>query len=62
VIIFGNGSSNPINDLSVLVDHVFYPMLSNPANQLGWPETIIKDVDFHIQELKNSIAEVSKKK
>jgi dynein heavy chain, axonemal len=59
VVIFGNGSPNPINDLSILVDHVFYPMLSNPINRQGWPETIIKDMDFHIQELKNNIAEVS---
>ena len=57
-LIFGDMSSRPINDLSVMVDEIFYPILNNPANQTGWPEVIKKDMDFHLQELKNVVAEV----
>ena len=51
-------SAFPIDDVSVILDDVFYPMLSNPNNQIGWPEVIKKDIDSHIQELRNVIAEV----
>jgi len=52
-------SASPMNDLSVLLDGVYYPILNNPANQEGWPEVIKKDIDLHIQDLRNVIAEVS---
>lgn len=52
-------SARPINDISILLDDVYYPILNNPANQEGWPDVIKKDVDLHIQELRNVIAEVS---
>ncbi len=51
-------SAFPIDDVSVILDDVFYPMLSNANNQIGWPEVIKKDIDSHIQELRNVIAEV----
>lgn len=41
-----------------MVDELFYPILNNPANQQGWPEVIKKDMDFHLQELKNIVSEV----
>ena len=53
-------SHRPMNDLSVLLDEVYYPILSNPANQEGWPDVIKKDLDLHIQDLRNVIAEVRK--
>ena len=52
-------SSSPINDLSVVLDDIVYPILSNPKNMESWPEVIKKDVDLHVQELRNVIAEVS---
>ncbi|KAG5679915.1 hypothetical protein PVAND_009451 [Polypedilum vanderplanki] len=57
-IIYGDMSPNPINDLSVILDEIVYPILSNPLNQENWPEVIKKDVDSHVQELRNVIAEV----
>jgi dynein heavy chain len=56
--VFGDMSSSPINDLSVLLDDVFYPILSNVNNQEEWPDVIKKDVDLQVQELRNVIAEV----
>lgn len=55
-------STRPINDLSILLDEIYYPILNNPGNQEGWPEVIKKDVDLHIQDLRNVIAEVSLRK
>lgn len=57
---FGDLSSRPVNDVSILLDHVFNPILNNPENQSEWPETIKKDIDNHIQDLRNVIAEVRK--
>jgi dynein heavy chain, axonemal len=51
-------SARPMNDVSILLDEVYYPILSNPSNQEGWPDVIRKDVDLHIQDLRNTIAEV----
>lgn len=51
-------SGSPIDDVSVILDEILYPMLSNPKNQAGWPDVIIKDIDSHIQDLRNVIAEV----
>lgn len=59
-LVFGDMSGSPIEDLAVVLDEVLYPMLSNPDNQVGWPEIIKKDVDSHFQELRNVIAEVSR--
>jgi dynein heavy chain len=53
-------SGSPIDDVSVILDEILYPMLSNPQNQIGWPDVIKKDIDSHIQELRNVIAEVRK--
>lgn len=54
----GDMSPRPMNDISILLDEVYYPILNNSANQQGWPEVIKKDVDLHIQDLRNVIAEV----
>lgn len=52
-------SPKPINDLSILIDEVFYPLLSNVANQRSWLEVSKNDVDAQFQELRNTIAEAS---
>jgi dynein heavy chain, axonemal len=58
MVIFGDSSTTPVEDVSILLDDVFYPLLSNPANQSRWPDVIKKDIDSHFQELRNVIAEV----
>ncbi|XP_055624142.1 dynein beta chain, ciliary-like isoform X3 [Toxorhynchites rutilus septentrionalis] len=57
-IMYGDLSANPIDDLAVIVDEIFYPIISNPRNQEGWPDVIKKDVDSHFQDLRNIITEV----
>jgi dynein heavy chain len=58
-IIFGDTSNRPMNDLSVMLDEIFYPMLNNPVNQEGWPDVIKKDVETQVQDLRNLLAEVT---
>ncbi|XP_058455827.1 dynein beta chain, ciliary-like isoform X2 [Malaya genurostris] len=57
-IMYGDLSANPIDDLATIVDEIFYPIISNPRNQDGWPDVIKKDVDSHFQDLRNIITEV----
>lgn len=52
-------SPKPIDDLAIMIDNLYYPLLTNPLNQKGWPETMSKDMEMHLQELRNTIAEVS---
>lgn len=60
-LIAGDISSRPMHDVSVLLDDIFYPILNNSTNQTEWPGVIKKDIDLHIQDLRNAIAEVSVK-
>ncbi|XP_037911922.1 dynein beta chain, ciliary-like [Hermetia illucens] len=56
-LLIGDVSPKPLEDLSVLVDNVFLPILSNPQNHEGWTAVIEKDVQMEIQNLRNNIAE-----
>lgn len=58
ILLIGDMSHRPIEDLSILVDEFMLPVLTNPLNQDGWPEVVKKDVEYHIQEFRNVIAEV----
>lgn len=60
-LVFGDISARPMHDVSILLDDIFYPILNNINNQTEWPEVIKKDIDLHIQDLRNAIAEVSVK-
>ena len=39
-VIYGDFGNVPLEHLSVLAETVFLPMLTNPKNQVGWPEVI----------------------
>ncbi|ERL93730.1 hypothetical protein D910_11016 [Dendroctonus ponderosae] len=55
VLTFGDMSGKPIEDLSVLVEGVFVPLMSNPANQVGWPKVVAQDVVSHVRTFKNTV-------
>lgn len=59
VLTFGDMASKPIDELAVLVEGVFLPVLSNPANQIGWPKVVVDDVVAHIRNFKNTIGQVN---
>lgn len=58
IVTFGDMPVDRIGHLSTMLE-VYHAMMSNPANQEGWPEGIQNDIDFRTQELRNSIEEVS---
>ncbi|XP_049855418.1 dynein beta chain, ciliary-like [Schistocerca gregaria] len=58
VLLCGDMSSKPIDELSVLVAEVFVPLLSNPGNHRGWPKVVAEDIQRHIHELKSIVYEV----
>ena len=45
-VIYGDFGDVPLEHLSVLAQEVFLPMLTNPRNQVGWPEVITKEVAY----------------
>lgn len=59
VLTFGDMSGKPIEDLSVLVEGVFVPLMSNPGNQVGWPKVVAQDVVSHVRSFKNTVDQVS---
>ena len=54
-VIYGDFGDVPLEHLSVLANEVFLPMITNPANQVGWPEVITKEV---VENLHKFIANV----
>eukprot|EP00884_Botryococcus_braunii_P022565 jgi/Botrbrau1/8993/Bobra.0148s0096.1 len=44
IVTHGDLGEAPLETLSLLSQEVLLPVLSNPANQAGWPEVIAKDV------------------
>ncbi|XP_060520898.1 dynein beta chain, ciliary-like [Cylas formicarius] len=58
VVTFGDMSGKPIEDLSVLVEGVFVPLLSNPANHKGWPKVVAQDVVSHVRTFKNTVDQI----
>eukprot|EP00976_Prorocentrum_cordatum_P108790 1194909-Prorocentrum_minimum.AAC.10 len=48
-IMIGDFSDLPLENLNVISQEVFLPLMCNPANQEGWPEVISKEVtdNFH---------------
>ncbi|KAJ9598678.1 hypothetical protein L9F63_010627, partial [Diploptera punctata] len=58
IIMFGDIAAKPIEELEVLVEEVFVPLLTNPKNQRNWPRVIADDVTYHVNQLKNSIFEI----
>lgn len=58
VLVFGDMSPRPIEELAVLVEEVFCPLLTNAGNQIGWPAIIKKDVADHCYAFRNSVYQV----
>lgn len=58
VVSFGDMGGKPIEELSVLMEGVFVPILSNPKNQQGWPKVVCEDVELHVRTFKNTVEQV----
>ncbi|XP_043279274.1 dynein beta chain, ciliary-like [Venturia canescens] len=58
VIIPGDMSPKPLEDLSVLFEEAYVPILLNPRNQVGWPAVASEDVEKHLHDFGNSIRQI----
>lgn len=51
----GDLSANPLEFLSVLLDEVYLPLLTNPKNLESWPEVVAHDVLRHFHNLNGAV-------
>lgn len=58
VVSFGDMGGRPIEELAVIMEGVFVPILSNPKNQEGWPKVVSDDVVAHVRTFKNTVDQV----
>ncbi|XP_045472902.1 dynein beta chain, ciliary-like isoform X2 [Harmonia axyridis] len=58
IIIMGDMAGKPIEELSVLLNGICLPVLSNPANHRGWPQVVAEDVIQHLRTFKNVVDQV----
>nr|CAH7754609.1 unnamed protein product [Callosobruchus chinensis] len=58
VLAFGDMAGKPVDELAVLMEGVFVPILSNPKNQRGWPKVVTEDVVSHVRNFKNTVDQI----
>ncbi|XP_046432396.1 dynein beta chain, ciliary-like [Neodiprion fabricii] len=56
-LIIGDMAPKPIEELAVLVEEVYVPILSNPNNHVGWPAIVGEDVKKHVYNLRSLICQ-----
>lgn len=58
LLIFGDTTcAHAVEELAMLVEEVYYPLLTNKANQATWPEELRKDVEKKVQYLRDVVSE-----
>ncbi|XP_063241593.1 dynein beta chain, ciliary-like [Bacillus rossius redtenbacheri] len=57
-LMFGDLAPKVLDEMSVIVDELFVPLLSNPESHRGWPQVVADDVVHHAHTLKNTVREV----
>ncbi|KAJ3249578.1 hypothetical protein HDU78_000105 [Chytriomyces hyalinus] len=60
-LIMGDLSSNPLEFLSILLEEVYLPLLTNPKNLEAWPEVVANDVLRHFHQLNGAVYVISGK-
>ncbi|CAH1960837.1 unnamed protein product [Acanthoscelides obtectus] len=58
VLAFGDMAGKPVDELAVLMEGVFVPIISNPKNQRGWPKVVTEDVVSHVRNFKNTVEQI----
>jgi dynein heavy chain len=55
LLMFGDVSHIPLDQLSFLVESVFIPLISNGSNNISWPRVVTSDVIHHTGGLKGDV-------
>ncbi|KAF5274393.1 hypothetical protein FQA39_LY07273 [Lamprigera yunnana] len=58
VLLIGDMSPKPVEQLAALVEDMFLPLLTNPANQVGWPAVLRADMEKHVFAFKNKVYQI----
>lgn len=58
VLVFGDSAGKPVEELAVVTEEIFLPLLSNPENTKWWPTVVTEDVVAHVQAFKNTVYQV----
>ncbi|XP_075225794.1 dynein beta chain, ciliary-like [Lycorma delicatula] len=58
LLIYGDIAPKPVDELAVLVEEVFLPLLSNPGNHKYWPSVVVTDVKNHVNNLRSIVYKV----
>lgn len=58
MLLIGDMSPKPVDELAILIEEVFVPLLMNPKNQVGWPSVVCEDVASKIQNFNNILYQV----
>lgn len=58
MLMIGDMSHKPIDELAVLMEDVLVPLLMNPLNQSGWPAVVSEDVTTRVQNFSSILYQV----
>lgn len=58
VLQFGDIPPNPLDTLSLLLEEVVSPILSNPKNRENWPNCVADDVLRQVKNFRETVLEV----
>ena len=59
VLVMGDLSTKPIEELNIMVEKIFQPLLMNTQNQDKWPEIMSEDIMSHVETFKNIVHQVN---
>ncbi|XP_072332362.1 dynein beta chain, ciliary-like [Scyliorhinus torazame] len=57
-LMLGEILQHPVEHLTILINEVLVPILSNTNNHLGWPQAVCHDVRKYIEIIKSKIFDV----
>lgn len=60
LLIIGDMSYKPIDELSALTEDLLVPLLTNTQNHIGWPQIVSDDVVVHVHNFHNVMCQVLK--
>ncbi|CAF2140297.1 unnamed protein product [Rotaria magnacalcarata] len=55
VMMYGDLSTSPVDQLSAMVDELLIPILQNPSNNEAWPKVLSQDILRHALGIKNKV-------
>ncbi|XP_073974323.1 dynein beta chain, ciliary-like isoform X3 [Rhodnius prolixus] len=58
MLVYGDLSPNALDQMAILLDQIFVPMLISPANQTTWPKSVAEDVKKMALELNEIVYRV----